>query len=336
MSAQFQIQDITNKPLAGLPGQQNKPQLLNEQFEAQVANNPHKVALEIGAEKLSYSDLNARANRIANYLAGKGIQSGDCVALYLEKSADLFVCLLGVLKAGAAFAVIDINDSANEQVELVNASFILSTMQLSASLNVRLSEKLVLVDEMASSFAMLSAQKPFLGTKSVVAGDVAHVTFVEGSDGGVRNVTHRDAVKFLRSLVAVYGVCAHDRFYQDASLGIDVAIQEVLAIWFAGGSAIVGSDGQEFSSSRMAAFLKERQITVLSTVPAVLAMIEDAFPTVEIVIVGGDVCSSGLAVRWALRASKVVTLKSSGDKFPSFAIGEENGLASRPRLLVAC
>lgn len=339
MSTQFQIQDMASKLPCELPGEQGNPQLLNEQLEILAGVNPHKVALEIGAEKLSYGELNADANRVANYLVGKGVQSGDCVALHLEKSADLFTCLLGVVKAGAAFAVIDVKSSAIEQseaIEAVDASLIFSTSELSVSLNARFADKVVRVDEHKARFATLTAQTPFLGVKRLKAADVAYVTFVPGSGQDVKQVMHRDAVKFLRSLVAVYGVGAHDNFYQDASLAVDVAIQEVLAIWFAGGTAIVGSEGSQVSPAEMAVFLKERQISVLSTVPAALALIDDALPTIEIVIVGGDVCSSDLAVTWALRCLRVVTLKSVDDRFPIFAIGQENCMASRPRLLACC
>ena len=81
--------------------------MLHQFFEQQVARRPHHAALECNGETLTYAELDARANRIAHMLHGRGIGPGALVGLYFEKSCLVFAALLGVLKAGAGYVPID-------------------------------------------------------------------------------------------------------------------------------------------------------------------------------------------------------------------------------------
>nr|MDP9122774.1 condensation domain-containing protein [Acidobacteriota bacterium] len=80
---------------------------LHRLFEAQAARTPGAVAVTLGEERLTYGELDRRANRLAHGLARLGVRPGDGVALYLERSADLVAALLGILKAGAAYMPLD-------------------------------------------------------------------------------------------------------------------------------------------------------------------------------------------------------------------------------------
>ncbi|MFB7216009.1 AMP-binding protein [Streptomyces sp. NPDC056255] len=89
------------------PRRTGSAERLNQFFEAACDRTPSAVALECGAHRLSYADLDARANRMAHHLRRLGMGPGRLVALMLPQSVETYVCLLGVCKAGAAFVPID-------------------------------------------------------------------------------------------------------------------------------------------------------------------------------------------------------------------------------------
>jgi non-ribosomal peptide synthetase component F len=85
------------------------PRLVHQLFEGQAARDPAAVAVLADGQALSYGELNARANRLAHYLAGRGVAPGRPVAICAERSAELIVGMLAVLKAGGAYVPLDPN-----------------------------------------------------------------------------------------------------------------------------------------------------------------------------------------------------------------------------------
>ena len=83
------------------------PTTLVELFEAQVERTPEATALSFGQQRLSYAELNSRANRVAHCLKAKGIGRESLVGIALERSLEMVVAILGVLKAGAAYVPLD-------------------------------------------------------------------------------------------------------------------------------------------------------------------------------------------------------------------------------------
>src|SRR6266576_4422438 len=81
--------------------------VLHHLFEAQADVRPEAIAVVFGQEKTTYADLEARANRLSRHLCARGVRRGSRVAMLLPRSADAYVALLGILKAGAAYVPID-------------------------------------------------------------------------------------------------------------------------------------------------------------------------------------------------------------------------------------
>ncbi len=78
-----------------------------ELFEAEAQRRPDAVALVFGAEQISYAELNRRANRLGRYLQARGVIPDTPIGLYLERSVEMIVALLGILKAGGAYVALD-------------------------------------------------------------------------------------------------------------------------------------------------------------------------------------------------------------------------------------
>src|SRR5438046_2891585 len=102
------IQDIVLTPLA-IAGQRpaRNDALLHELFERQADSRPDHLAVECGDQRLTYAELERRANQLARLLRARGIERGSCVALLLPRSAEMIVAILAVLKTGAAYVPLD-------------------------------------------------------------------------------------------------------------------------------------------------------------------------------------------------------------------------------------
>ena len=307
--------------------------LLHEIIDTRAEHTPHHTALEVGGRKVSYHELARASNAVANYLIGRGMTQGEFVALYQEKTADLIISLLGVLKAGGAYVPIDPKRAPADAARIVDAygaRFVLTTSGLSGKLETEESVSHVLVDEERASFDVLASQEGFLNAIEIPSDAVSHVTFTPEAPDGV-TVDNREAVNFVRSLIPVYGLDAGHRCCQDPALAIDVALEEICAMLSAGSTVVLAEPAA--SPEATAKFMSDRKITLLSTVPEVLGKIEGDLPTIDVLIVGGERCSSDLAVKWALRTQRLVSLKRPDDRFPSFSIERESRAPSRPRLL---
>jgi len=84
-----------------------EPRLLHDYFELQAERRPEHPAIEFAGETLTYEELDASANRMANYLVSRGVGPGALVGIFLKKSPRLYSTILGILKAGGAYVPID-------------------------------------------------------------------------------------------------------------------------------------------------------------------------------------------------------------------------------------
>lgn len=329
MSVQYHIED--HAPVARARAYNGN--LLHACIEAQAARAPHHTAFEFSGKPVTYLELDARANQVANYLIGKGIGAGDFVAFHQTRSADLYIGILGAMKAGAAYVAIDAATPAGRVAEIV-AEFAPKLVLASASLaqTVAHADRLVVVEDERAAFASLPSHIHFAGTRAADADTIAQVIFKTAADGSVKALaaSHSEAVLFMRSLVSVYGIEAHHRCFQDASVPLDVALEEVWAMLSAG-ATVVFADAK---AAVGATFLADEQISFLSTVPESLATIAGDVRGIDIVVVGGAKCPTDLAVSWSLKARRLVSIKIAGDRVPSFTIEQDAG-AWRPRMLYA-
>ncbi len=328
MGTHFQIIDMTNPERIELYALEDLPDTLHQCVEAHAETNPDHIALEIDGEPLSYGELNAYADKAATYLIDAGVTEGDLVAVYQNNSADLFISLLGVMKAGGAYVPVDTKRSSAHALETIkghDAHIVLTSSSLAPRLEGIGSDRLVLVDRIDANTIARSS------TVVVKPSNISHVAF-KAHDAAVHRgiaVTHSDAVKFAYSLAAVYGIEPHHRCYQDGHLSFDVALEEVWAMLTAGATVVLESQASENTD----AFIARNQIHVVSTGPETLETMDAELPSVEVMIVGGRPCASSLAVKWALRTGRIVSIKRPGDRFPSFSIEQESGAAWRPRML---
>ncbi|HKV36650.1 MAG TPA: amino acid adenylation domain-containing protein, partial [Pyrinomonadaceae bacterium] len=308
---------------------------LHQLFEAQVERTPDDVALVCGAERLSYRELNQRANLLAHRLRALGVGPESVVALLFERSTELVVSLLAVLKAGGAYLPLDPSyPSARLRYMFEDAAprVLLTTEQLQD----QWVEEEVLpprrqgAKENLGAAAALGALAPLrennssiyveqLGEESteyeellssgVRPENLAYVIYTSGSTGrpkGAMN-THRAIVNRLLWMQEEYGLDGSDRVMQKTLFSFDVSVWEFFWPLITGATLVMARPGGHQESDYLLKLIEGARVTTMHFVPSMLAVfleepgVEAAAAKLRRVICSGEALSADLMERFFAR-----------------------------------
>ena len=253
------------------------PQLVAAQADA----TPEAVALVMGEYTLNYRQLNKQANQLAHYLHTLGVGPNMLVGLCVERSLDMVVGLLGILKAGAAYVPLD----AAHPVERLH--FMLEDAHVSAVITQQhLVERLspipapfIRMDADAGMLALYSTNEP---AKAAQADDLAYVIYTSGSTGQPKGVqiTHKNLLNLVYWHRRVYAVTAADRATQVASPAFDATGWELWPYLTCGASVYLVDEDTRLDPVVLRDWLLRNTITI-SFLPTALAehVLQLAWPT---------------------------------------------------------
>ncbi len=282
--------------------------LVQELFEAQVAATPTAVAVVFEDEQLSYAELNARANQLAHYLIGRGVRVEDRVAICVERSVEMLVGMLGVLKSGAGYVPLDPSYPAQRLSDMVQDSapvMLLTQSGLQQHLPVLEVPVLRLDVDLAVIARGQNSSNPRV--ESLRPQHLAYVIYTSGSTGTPKGVMveHRNLVASTVARVAAYGT--GQRFLLLSSIAFDSSLAGIFGTLASGGMLCV-SDAKQ--PSRVVRETIERHgITSLLCVPSFLKSIlenasHDELKSLEHVIAAGEPCPTTLPARCAAVAPR--------------------------------
>ena len=284
---------------------------LHQLFEIQADNQPHNLAISYQSQLLSYGEVEARSNQLAHFLRTQGVACGSRVGLLLPRSPELYIAILAILKAGGAYVPLDPEYPA-DRIDYIltdgGIRTIVTTTELADKKELA-AGNIVCVDNIATELALASPLRLDRDTVGVGDRDLSYVIYTSGSTGRPKGVEieHRSSRNYIQVVnETVYHVTPADRVYQGFSIAFDASVEEVWCTFAAGATLIVGSIEQVRSGVDLAHFLTERQVTVLSCVPTLLAMMEIEVPTIRLLILGGEQCPQELASRWCNDRRRVV------------------------------
>ena len=277
------------------------PRRLHHFFESR-AEGPHHHGLAVvsGIERLTYAELESRANRLAHLLMARGAGPDRTVGILLNRSIHTYVALLAVLKAGSAFVPMDPSSPADRLAFMAadaGMTLVLTTSDLAAS-HSGLPARALCLDRETAVVDTMSSGRPALPD----GGDaLAYVMYTSGTTGRPKGVavTHANICHFLSVCAPIYDVGRHDRVYQGMTVAFDFSIEEIWPTFIAGATLIAGpTDGRKFGPA-LVEFLIEQRINVLCCVPTLLATLDCDVPSIHTLIVGGEPCPRELVERWS-------------------------------------
>jgi amino acid adenylation domain-containing protein len=269
-------------------------------IEAQVEKTPDSTAVIMGAESLTYRELNCRANQVAHYLRSLGVGPEVLVGLCMERAIDAVVAILGILKAGGAYVPLD-PVYPKERLEFMLADAGVRLLLTQARLAFDLPDHqatVVCIDGNPEEIASQSSDNP---TTEVTCDSLAYVIYTSGSTGRPKGVmvTHRGIGNLAQAQIGMFDVTPHSRVLQFASLSFDASVSE-MAMALCAGATLVLAPPEAMIGPGLVALLEEQAITTVTLPPSVLATLPDcAFPELHTLAVAGEACPAELVARWA-------------------------------------
>ncbi|MFD5797636.1 amino acid adenylation domain-containing protein, partial [Streptomyces diastatochromogenes] len=281
---------------------------LPELFEAQVARTPEATAVVFEGETLSYAELDARANRLARHLIGRGVRPESVVGVCLERGVDLVVALLAVLKTGAAYLPVDPEYPA-ERLEYVLADAAPVCVVTSGVCASALPEDVaqVLVEDPA--VAELDDSAPDVSPR---AQDAAYVIFTSGSTGRPKGVvvSHGALAAHLRGVGERVPLAGGDRLVAVTTVSFDIAVLELFLPLVSGASVVVASREVVRDPAALLELVVSSGATVMQGVPSLWRGVLEAgtWPASVGMLVGGEALPGELAVRMAATGAPAVNV----------------------------
>jgi amino acid adenylation domain-containing protein/non-ribosomal peptide synthase protein (TIGR01720 family) len=220
----------------------------NHLFEEQAAKTPNALAVVCGAQQLTYAELNARANRLANYLQAQGVARDSLIALYFERSPDLMVATLAILKAGAAYLPLDpVYPQARLSLMLADAEVKLVLTQQKLATRLPDGTQTLCLDRDWQQAAGCNDANPVSGA---VPDDLAYVLYTSGSTGTPKGVEilHRGLTNYLRWAVDAYDVRKGNGAPVHSSISFDATITGWFTPLLAGKTVTLVPEGGEIEA----------------------------------------------------------------------------------------
>lgn len=275
---------------------------LHQVFEIQAEKTPDRVAVVFEGERLTYADLNRRANQLAHWLRSEGVGPDVHVGIAVERSLELLVGLYAILKAGAAYVPLEPGYPEERIAEIVQDAeipIVLTQAHLRHVLPPAGARILCMDTEWDALIAGQSIENPDgLGTME----NLAYTIYTSGSTGkpkGVMN-THRGILNRLCWMQDTYGLTASDRVLHKTPFSFDVSVWELFWPCMYGASLIVARPEGHKDNDYLVRIIVDQQITVTHFVPSMLQLFLQA-PNVKECRSLRDVICSGEALPADLR-----------------------------------
>ncbi len=268
---------------------------IHELFEAQATSTPDAVAVSCNGEELTYRELNERANQLAHYLRSFGAGSEMLIGLYVERSVEMLVGILGILKAGAAYVPLDLQhplDRLHFLLEDAGVTMILTQETLADELPSHWAH-VVMLDAEWDSIATCSRENPSLTN---LPGNLAYVIYTSGSTGKPKgvHVSHRNLVHSTNSRFAYYQEPV-TVFLLLSSFAFDSSVAGIFWTLCQGGCLVLPEPGVERDALQLGRLVGEHKVSHLLCLPSLHGLLlkhvnAEELSSLRAVIVAGEAC----------------------------------------------
>lgn len=271
--------------------------LVHELFEAQAKRTPDAEAILFGSRRLTYDELNSRANHLARRLRRLGVGPESLVLICMERSPELLMALLGTLKAGAAYLPLD-PACPQERLAFILEDTRATTVLSQAHLNEMFSRHAVKIINLEEGSNPQGGEECENLTRPGTSENIAYVIYTSGSTGQPKAtlVSHHSVVNHNLAVIELYGLSARDRLLQFASMSFDVAVEELFPSWLCGATVVLRSNEALLSFDNLHALIEEQRLTVLNLPTAYwhewvreLQRVDVSLPaSLRLVVIGGE------------------------------------------------
>jgi amino acid adenylation domain-containing protein/FkbM family methyltransferase len=247
---------------------------VHERFEEQARRTPGAIALQFEERRLTYGELDRRANQLAHLLRKRGVGPDTCVGVFMDRCLELVVGLLGIQKAGGAFLPLD------PLYPRQRLSFMLGKAQAVAVLTTSdlvndLPEQAAPVIALDKDWELLSPESPLAPVGGAGPENLAYVLYTSGSTGNPHAVmiSHRALDNHMRWMSNAFPLDASDTVLQRTSSSFDASVWEFYAPLLSGARLFLAAGGGHQDPACLIDTIQKQAITTLQMVPSLLALL---------------------------------------------------------------
>ncbi len=285
------------------------PLLVHQRFERRASEAPDRTALVYEDVRWSYRELNERANRLAHYLRGEGVKTGDAVGVCMGRTPELVLAVLGVLKSGACYVPIDATYPMDRILKMVEDVPQMRLVLASAETRGLVDSRPVLaLDEEWDRIAGVSDDPAGNPEEGAGERDLAYIVFTSGSTGRPKAaaVEHRGWSNLLSWFVDEFAISSADRCLLVSSFGFDLTQRAMVMALVAGGELHLLPE-KNFDRGFMVGALERNDITLINCSPSLFYPVTqgaagaatEELPALRCVFLGGEPIAASRIEAWA-------------------------------------
>ncbi|MBE6052207.1 MAG: amino acid adenylation domain-containing protein [Clostridium sp.] len=258
--------DIIENKLNNTQVEHCDDKLLNEIFENKVLESPDKIAVVFGDNKLTYDELNKKANKLARQLNKLGIKAKDIVGIMMDKSEETIIAMLAILKAGAAYLPLGIDYPIERVLDIKESSNLEFIIRENLRINRIEGDKYVEVDAIEEINNCENLEK------NISPNDLAYVIYTSGSTGKPKGVMveHRNVVNVLEWFNSLMDAEVDCNVLQLTNITFDVSVEEIFGAILFGRTLFIPDKETRLSYEKLRSYIEENNINIAQFVPVTL------------------------------------------------------------------
>ncbi|MCC8365389.1 amino acid adenylation domain-containing protein [Xenorhabdus sp. PB61.4] len=273
---------------------------LHQLIERQVQRVPDAIAVEFGQQCLTYAELDQCANQLARFLIQQGVGPEICVGLSVERSLELVICFLAILKAGGVYVPIDPDYPLDRSLHVIEDAglCLLITQEQFVSRYQDGNVPLFCLETLMPQLSAFSTDNP---QADVRAENTAYIIYTSGSTGKPKGVPvrHRGVCNLAETEVEFLAIPPDSRILQFASFSFDTSVWEILMAFCSGSTLLMASRLAIMPGPDLLEQLITRRVTHVTLPASALAALPVAdLPDLQVLIVAGEACGLDLLHKW--------------------------------------
>ncbi len=259
-------------------------------FQNQVKLNPYKTAVVLNQERLTYLELDQKSNQLARFLITRGGTKGDLISICMDRSLDMVISVLAVLKMGGAYIPLDPhfpNDRLRFMIEDSNSKLLITSSNYNESLN-NIHENRVLLD---SEWDEISTQSNTPLDVILASDDLMYVIYTSGSTGKPKGVMieHSGNVNMSLDQIKRFGITRVDNVLQYASFTFDASVSEMFMAFYSGAKLVLIDKNIIEEPKAFIDYMIEQEVSVVTLPPAYLKTLDrDRLSFLRCLITAGE------------------------------------------------
>ncbi|QXX73463.1 Pls/PosA family non-ribosomal peptide synthetase [Methylovirgula sp. HY1] len=284
-----------------------RDELLCEIFAASARARPDGIALITAGGKLTYAEVDRRAEALARGLVRQGIGPGHVVGLWLPRGCELLISQIAIAKTGAAWLPFDADapiDRIATCLADAEATALLTGGPRAETARAKPACPVLTAADLVDATDQTPVDARALGA---TPDHPAYLIYTSGSTGTPKGIaiSGRNICHFLRAANEIYKLTDGDTMFQGASVAFDLSMEEIWLPYLVGATLFVASPEVMGETDRLPEVLEANGVTVLDTVPTLLSVLPRDIAGLRLIILGGEACPPTLAAQWCRPGRKI-------------------------------